>query len=107
MPPNSQNDFVLELIRDAIRRLEEVSDKVDARIDSLEQRMAVEHKDLLTVFSNRMHDIEDQVDANTTKLMKHEHNFNMATYLFTGGMATVVSWFTWLGNVFQNKPPHP
>lgn len=106
MSPSPPQDFLQELLRDAVRRVDDVADRLNLKIDALDTKMSQDHKDLMLYLSKRMDDIDVQLDDHSMKIQKHEHNFNIATFLVTGGIATAVSWMTWLGSFFQGKT-HP
>lgn len=103
MPNSPQSEFLREVVRDAVRRIEEVSDKLDAKIDSLEVKMTQDHKDLLSTISGRLEPLEKKVDDHQIKIVRHEHNFTILGFLVTGGLASVVGAFSWLSQFFGHK----
>ncbi len=106
MSPNSpQQDFLLDVIRDIVARMDELRDKLDEKVDKLDEKMDDMEKNLYQLLSSRFDSTDKKLDEHESKIQKHEHNFSIATFFLTSGIATAVSWYTWLSGLFNHRTP--
>jgi len=96
MPQSNDHLTTIDMLMDALIRL-------DTKIESLETRMDEHYKDLRQVLDRRVEDLSERVTENTLKIAKHEHNFNVVTFLIGGGIAGIAGWFTGFQNFFTGK----
>jgi hypothetical protein len=92
-------ELLTDLIRDAIRRIEQLGDKVDSKIDSLESKMREDSIRFKDSMEDRLSKVEDQVDVNSHEITKMRSTATILSWLVTGGIAGLIgiySWFTGL-----------
>lgn len=97
------NEFLMELVRDVLHKVDALPDKVDARINSLEDKISADNRVLRTELASKVAKLETKVDNNTTKIAAHEHNFKVATFILTSGLAGAMGVISWLYGLFGNK----
>lgn len=99
----SSEQFAQELLLDLIRKIDAVADRVDHKIDSLDQKLEASHRDIRDGLVQRVEPLERKVEDMSLKLNRHEHNFTILGFLVTGGFATLTGAFNWIGTLFGHK----
>ena len=92
MTPPSDPSLVERLLLQIVDRMEEIQDKLSEKIDHLDAKV-----------DGRIGVLDHQVREHSEKIQKHEHYFGFLTWAFTGGIAVVASWGTWISNLFNQK----
>lgn len=104
MAPNNPGDpqFVESLLLKLVERVDQISDKMNEKIDSLDAKVSENHRDMRQAIDDKIDAIAKQVHENTKRIERHDYYFNVVTWLITGGLAVLASWSTWLQNLFNN-----
>jgi uncharacterized protein YukE len=104
--PSNDGDFLHELFRDAMSRIDAASDRFESKLDNLEKRVIEMQSSFQDQTSSRLSDMETRLQSHGEKLVKHEHTFSVITFIFTSGIAGMTALFSWFSGIFGSRPPH-
>jgi hypothetical protein len=100
---SNEDEFLRDLVRDVLRKIDEVDSKMDDRIEFLHDRIGDSADDLRECVFKKLEPLEAQVHEHSLKLNRHEHNFTLLTFIVTAGAATLSGWFNWVSQLFNGS----
>lgn len=99
-------ELLTDLVKDAIRRIDLMGDKLDHKLDQIENKFAQDQKVFKDSVEDRIEKLEDQVTDNTHKIVKFEHSANIMVWLISGGIASFAGLLSWAAGWIKIQLPH-
>lgn len=93
--------LLTDLVKDAIRRIEQLADKMDFKLDAMEHKLSTDNNRFKEGIEDKVEKMEIQLYDNTHRLAKMEQTATIFSWLVTGGVASLIGVVTWLYGIFR------
>lgn len=105
MPRN--DDLLEQLVQHLIKKTDDhnviLNNKIDSKVDNLQDRVCEEIHNLRKEVTSRIDVLESRLESHEQRLHKVEHKWATLTFFISAGAAVLVSAFEWLGHLFGVK----
>lgn len=98
-------EILADLVKDAIRRIDVMADRVDHKLDSFDRKYAEDYRIFKDNLEEKVKSVSEEVRSVSNRIQHFESSAKVASWLVTGGLASLVAFLSWASGLIKFPTP--